>query len=58
MQRKSRIFTNAELEVIAQKEAGKYKDTNGLFAGRIKPKVKELLKEWVPKKKKLEKLIK
>ena len=33
------------------------KDNNGIYASRVKPKIKELLEVWFPKKKELSKLV-
>ena len=56
MTRKSRIFTNKELEVIEKRKKGIKEDHTGIFAGRIKPKIIELL-EWFGKRKMLKMLI-
>lgn len=53
MKRKSRIFTNAELIMIDQRAQGSKKDPCGLWAGRIKPKIKELLELNLAELKKL-----
>ena len=54
----SKIFTKAEIEELNQREKGNKKDSTGIFSARIKPKIRELLDEWFPKKKELEELIK
>lgn len=53
----SRVFSAAELKSLGERERGNKKDANGLFYGRVKPKIKELLEVWFPQKNKLEKLI-
>jgi hypothetical protein len=53
----SKIFTVAEIEAIEKRERGDKTDTTGIFYGRAKPKIEEILNQWVPKKKKLQKLI-
>jgi len=56
----STIFTTAELQEIERREKKDYSDKFGLFSGRIKPKIVEILsydKNWLkrlinPKRKK------
>lgn len=54
----SKIFTTGELAELERREKGNKADKQGLFSSRIKPKIKELLQVWFPKKTMLEKLIK
>jgi len=54
----SKIFTQAELKAIKEAEKGNHKDKSGIFYGRVKPKIIEIIKVWIPKKKELNKLIK
>lgn len=54
----SKIFSNTELEEMKRQEEGDYSDKFGVWAARAKPKIKELLEHWFPKKKELERLIK
>ncbi len=54
----SKIFTKTELKEIEKRKKGNKKDTTGIFSGRVKPKINELLEVWFPKKKELIKLIK
>lgn len=56
--RKSKIFTNGELEAIEQRKKGFKSDPNGTFYGRVKPKIEELLNKWIPNKKELKELLK
>ena len=47
---KSKIFTLAELKEIDRQEKKDYSDKNGLFSGRIKPKIIEILsfdRKWL-----------
>jgi hypothetical protein len=39
----SRIFTDAELKAIERRKNGDRKDRTGIFYGRVKPKIKEIL---------------
>ena len=54
---KSKIFTDAEIKSLNQRLKGIKKDSTGIFGGRVRPKIKELLDKWFPKKKQLEKII-
>lgn len=51
------IFTDAENKALQSRLSGSKEDSNGMYANRVKPKIKELLDVWFPKKKELEKLI-
>ena len=55
---KSKIFTNTELKSMEEREKGNKSDETGIFSARIKPKIKEMIEVWFPKKKQLMKLIK
>ena len=58
--KQSKIFTPAELKEMERRENKDYSDRFGLFSGRIKPKIVEILsydKNWLkrlinPKRKK------
>lgn len=52
----SKLFTDAELNALDKRLEGDKKDDTGIYASRVKPKVKELLEVWIPRKKELEKL--
>jgi hypothetical protein len=54
----SRIFTNAELKSIEERQKGNKRDNTGIFSARVKPKIIELFEVWFPKKRQLKKLIK
>ena len=54
----SKIFTEAELKEIELREKGDKSDKTGIFSSRIKPKIKEILDVWIPKKKELENMVK
>ena len=50
---KSRLFTDAEYDLMKSFDKGRRKDPTGLMAGRIRPKIKEMLDVWFPLKKNL-----
>ena len=52
----SKIFTKTEEKEVRSRLKGKKVDYKIWY--RAKPKIKEILEEWSPKKKKLEKLLK
>ena len=52
----SKLFTKAELESIKQRQQGNKLDPTGIFSRRTRPKINELLDEWLPKKEELEAL--
>lgn len=54
----SKIFTQTELKEIEKRKKGDKSDPTGIFSGRIRPKINELLDVWFPKKQELRKLIK
>jgi len=56
MVKKSRIFTNAELKAFNDRLKGSKKDSTGIFAARVKPKLLELI-EWFNKIKQINKLL-
>ena len=55
--KQSKIFTTTELKSLDDRLKGSKKDKTGIFASRIKPKIKELLETWFPKKKELKKVM-
>ena len=55
--RKSRIFGNKELQMLEKRISGDKKDPTGLWSSKVKPKVKELVDDWIPRKKELKKSI-
>ena len=57
-QMNNKIFTKGEVQEINRRLAGGKNDPTGIFYARIKPKIKELLEVWLPREKKLRKLIK
>lgn len=53
----SKIFTDAEVESLNKRLSGSKDDKTGIFSARVKPKIKEILDVWLPKKKQLQKAI-
>lgn len=58
MVNESKIFTHTEMVVIDNRMKGIKSDPTGIFSGRIKPKIKEILDVWFKKKDELESLLK
>ena len=54
-ERESKIFANTELDAIEKRKNGE--SGGGVFFGRAKPKIKELLEVWFPRRKELKELI-
>jgi hypothetical protein len=54
---KSKIFTQAEIEALEKRFEGKKDDPTGIYAGRVKPKLIEILEVWIPKKNKIKKTV-
>ena len=52
----SNLFTQTELKSLEERLKGSKKDPTGIFASRIKPKIKELF-EWFKRRNELKKLI-
>jgi hypothetical protein len=57
VEQRSRIFSNGELDEMERRKAGDKSDKYGIFSSRLKPRIKELLEEWFPKKKELQDLL-
>lgn len=53
----SKIFTDAEVESLNNRLSGSKVDKTGIFSSRVKPKIKEILDVWLPKKKQLQKAV-
>lgn len=53
----SKIFTDAEVESLNKRLSGSKVDKTGIFSARVKPKIKEMLEDWLPKKAQLKKAI-
>ena len=55
--KKSRIFTEAELKSLRERVEGSKKDPTGIFSARVKPKIEELLYYWFKERGKLDKIV-
>lgn len=55
--RVSRIFTNSELREMERRRLGDKSDRYGIFASKARPKIEELLYEWVNRQEDLKELI-
>jgi hypothetical protein len=55
--RKSKIFGDKELALLEKHIVGSKKDDTGLWCRKIKPKVKELVDVWLPRRKELKRTI-
>ena len=55
--RKSKLFGNKELALLEERIKGDKKDPTGLWSNKVKPKVKELVDDWIPRKRELKKAI-
>lgn len=55
--KESKLFTRAENKILQERIKGSRKDPHGIYAGRVKPKLKEIL-EWIKKADILSKLLK
>ena len=54
---RSKIFGDKQLNLIEKRIKGDKKDRSGAWAGKIKPKIKEIVDIWLPRKKELMKLV-
>lgn len=52
----SKIFTKAEIKSLNKRLKGDKKDPTGIYAARVKPKIKEILNQWLKQKKELQQL--
>ena len=56
--RQSKLFGEKELILLEKRLKGDKKDPTGLWSRKVKPKVTEIVNEWMPRKKQLEKVVK
>lgn len=55
--RKSKLFGEKELELLEKRITGNKQDKTGLWSRKVKPKVEEIVTDWIPRKKELKKAI-
>jgi len=55
--RKSKLFGERELELLEARIKGSKRDDTGLWSRKVKPKVKELVDVWLPRRKELKRTI-
>lgn len=58
MTRKSAIFGNKELKLLEARINGSRDDPTGHFSRLVRPKVEEMLQDWLPRRKELERAVK
>ena len=56
--RQSKLFGEKELILLEKRIKGDKKDPTGLWSRKVKPKVAEILSQWLPRKNQLKKIIK
>jgi hypothetical protein len=54
----SRLFSQSDLREMERRKNGDYKDRFGVFSKSTRPKIREILEVWFPRRKELEKLVK
>ena len=57
MKSKSKIFTDAEYAALENRINGNNTDKTGIYSSRVKPKIEEIINNWIPKQKILKKLM-
>jgi len=56
--RRSKLFGDKELILLEKRLQGDKKDPSGLWARKVKPKVIEIVNQWIPQQKQLKKILK
>jgi len=56
--RQSKLFGEKELILLEKRIKGDKKDPTGLWSRKVKPKVTEIVNQWLPRKTQLEKVVK
>ena len=54
--RQSKLFGEKELVLLENRIEGDKKDPTGLWSRKVKPKVIELVDEWMPRRRQLKKI--
>jgi len=55
--RQSKLFGEKELILLEKRIEGNKKDPTGLWSRKVKPKVIEMVNEWMPRRKQLKKVV-
>ena len=55
--RQSKLFGEKELILLEKRIDGDKKDPTGLWSRKVKPKVIEMVDEWMPRRKQLKKVV-
>ena len=55
--RQSKLFGEKELLLLEKRIEGDKKDPTGLWSRKVKPKVTEMVKEWMPRRQQLRKVV-
>ena len=55
--RQSKVFGEKELILLEKRIDGDRKDPTGLWSRKVKPKVIEIVNDWMPRKRQLKKVI-
>ena len=55
--RQSKLFGEKELILLERRIEGDKKDPTGLWSRKVKPKVVEIVTEWMPRRRELRKIV-
>ncbi|MFC1676153.1 hypothetical protein ACFL3G_03970 [Planctomycetota bacterium] len=55
--RQSKLFGEKELILLEKRIDGNKKDPTGLWSRKVKPKVIEMVNEWMPRRRQLKKVV-
>ena len=55
--RQSKLFGEKELLLLKKRIEGDKKDPTGLWSRKVKPKVLEMVNEWMPRRRELRKIV-
>ena len=55
--RQSKLFGEKELLLLNKRIEGDKKDPTGLWSRKVKPKVIEMVNEWMPRRRELRKIV-
>ena len=54
----SKVFSESQKKEIERQLTGDHSDKTGIFSQMVRPKIHDLLENWFPRKRELEKLLK